>query len=705
MSRSKFERLQMLLGDDRLPPPVDRLSLNEAEQINPSFESSWAQYHGSGTLRGGGAEVEDLELASDDELLNPLDQSSGSAHSSKGKKKGKFTGRHQWIRHSTNTTKVSINPDNKTGEPRHFSLDPRRGQLSTPGEWFCPVLAISKFPYTFVNEGASQPIASAFFDAGKFWMREWDLHYVHPTRSLTQKPLLLIPLQQVQGLISAINNTFVNSKLEIPPEFVDIGLVIQFPEHPSLRPRFLGTSTSKAHFDFLESNVPAESMASDTGEPVSPADERSLEAFKHKIEAALKVNKARKNAAKAKKKDQRVKRQQDMVRMLKRAQRYLGIRPKSQRGSLSTEIFENWEDEREAFAKISDQAHVPPIDVEQAPPHPFDNTVVFICVDVEVWEKDHHSITEIGVSTLDTLDLIGVPPGRNGINWEPKIHKYHFRIKEYAHLVNSQYVEGCPDKFEFGQSEWISLADAPSILTSIFTPISTLPSDLRAAHYTPPKHAFTMASGARAPPPPTRNVVLVGHNVQADICYLRNLVKGFDPLFPGKEIGVVQNSPVIDTLDTDAMYRVLTRDINAKQLAVLLVDFDIAGWNLHNAGNDAAYTLHVMLAIALRAAEGRKPVEDSIGGGVQQMIGMPGEVKETVEGAGGESLEEKVKAATKEAEQRVREEDEGWESDDGDGGAPLPPSETAVQVKQKRGAGARMLSGGGVSLSKMYDVD
>ncbi|KAF2232955.1 hypothetical protein EV356DRAFT_487814 [Viridothelium virens] len=644
---------------------MDRLSLNEAGQTNPASESRSVDDDESGPISGGDAQVEGLELASDDELLNPLDQSSDSADQSKGKKK-----------------KAS---KDKSGASENFSLDPRRGQLTAPEECFCPILAISKFPYRFVNEEASQPIASAFFDAEKFWMRDWDVYYVHPPQSLAQKPLLLIPLHQVRGLLSAINNTFVNSKLEISSEFVDIGLVVQFPEHPNLRPRFLGTSTSKAHFDFLELNVPTDSMMSATGGSVPSPDDRSLQAFKQKIQTMLEVNKTRKNAAQAKKKERRVKRQQDMVRMLKRAQRYLGIRPKSQRESLPAETFENWEDEREAFAKISDQARVPPIDVEQPPLYPFDNTVVFVCVDVELWEKDHSSITEIGVSTLDTLDLIGVPPGRNGINWEPKIHKYHFRIKEYAHLVNSQYVAGCPDKFEFGQSEFISLADAPAILTSIFAPISTLPSDLRAAHYTPPKHAFTTASGARAPPPPTRNVVLVGHNVQADICYLRNLVKGFDLLFPGKEIGVVQRSPVIDTLDADAMYRVLTRDLNAKQLGVILVDFEITGWNLHNAGNDAAYTLHVMLAIALRAAEGRKPIGSDIGKGVQQT--------------------EKIKVATGEAEQRVREEDEGWESDDGDGGIPLPPSETAVKVEQNRDTATRELSGGGVSLSTMDDVD
>ena len=346
-----------------------------------------------------------------------------------------------------------------------------------------------------------------------------------------------------------------------------------------------------------------------------------------------------------------------------------------------------------------------------------------------MWEKDHQSITEIGVCTLDTLDLIGIPPGKNGINWEPKILKHHFRITENAHLENSKYVTGCAEKFEFGESEFICIHDAPAILASIFSPVSTLPSAQRAAHYTPPKYAFTSGSGERVNPP-IRNVVLVGHDVNTDICYLRNLVKGFDPLFPNKTEDGPQTSPVIDTLDTAYLYRVLTHDAESSKLASLLVEFEIAGWNLHNAGNDAAYTMHAMLAIALRAAEGRKgaidklPASgDEIGEGkaqedkVQEQEAREGKVQEeevrkgkvqeekTQEEKNEEALQERIKLAVEEAEQRVREAEEGWESDQGDGGAPLPLSGMSMAPKRKRASAGEKSSDGGVSLSKFEDVD
>lgn len=40
---------------------------------------------------------------------------------------------------------------------------------------FCPALAVSRFPYKFMQDDLSQDVASEFFDGGKFWKRPWDL--------------------------------------------------------------------------------------------------------------------------------------------------------------------------------------------------------------------------------------------------------------------------------------------------------------------------------------------------------------------------------------------------------------------------------------------------------------------------------------------------------------------------------------------------
>ena len=40
---------------------------------------------------------------------------------------------------------------------------------------FCPVVAVSRYPYKFLNGDLSQKVAAAFFDQKKFWNRPWDL--------------------------------------------------------------------------------------------------------------------------------------------------------------------------------------------------------------------------------------------------------------------------------------------------------------------------------------------------------------------------------------------------------------------------------------------------------------------------------------------------------------------------------------------------
>jgi hypothetical protein len=53
--------------------------------------------------------------------------------------------------------------------------DLKRGDLAPAQQHFAPIQALARYPYRFCNRSHSQDIASAFFDQGKFWAREWDL--------------------------------------------------------------------------------------------------------------------------------------------------------------------------------------------------------------------------------------------------------------------------------------------------------------------------------------------------------------------------------------------------------------------------------------------------------------------------------------------------------------------------------------------------
>ncbi len=85
-------------------------------------------------------------------------------------------------------------------------------------------------------------------------------------------------------------------------------------------------------------------------------------------------------------------------------------------------------------------------------PAPFirDSSVRFVCIDVEAYEKNTNIVTEIGLAILDTEHIMDIPPGDDGKSWFPEIKTFHFRIAEYSYMVNSEYVRGCPNSFNFG---------------------------------------------------------------------------------------------------------------------------------------------------------------------------------------------------------------------------------------------------------------
>jgi hypothetical protein len=59
--------------------------------------------------------------------------------------------------------------------PMSYPFDPRKDEPAPLGVNFCPFIAITKLPYKFVKKEFMQEIATAFFDEGKIWSREWDV--------------------------------------------------------------------------------------------------------------------------------------------------------------------------------------------------------------------------------------------------------------------------------------------------------------------------------------------------------------------------------------------------------------------------------------------------------------------------------------------------------------------------------------------------
>jgi len=443
-------------------------------------------------------------------------------------------------------------------------------------------------------------------------------YFIWSSHSHTAKPVIFIPEHQLQALLDEINQAFPKANLAITDDLREEGLVINFDDVPSeLRPRWLGHSTSRAQHNFWTENLPLLDPI-----PENMDQDRSLEAFKAKMELAVDIAKNNKNAKKKQNQAQAVVRRQEMTRQVLRAQRYLGLLPKKE------------DDLIPGLANVA----VTAIDPAHPTPYPQDMGAIFIAIDVEAYERPPKPITEVGVATLDTRDLRGEAPGAVGQNWQQHIRARHFRILEYKHLINQEFVHGCPEAFEFGDSEFVPKDTIASVLASCFHP---------------PFSSKTQPSANDEED--KRNIILLGHDINQDIAYLHQL--GFS---------VLNRSNLLETMDTTAMFRSHTRDPNARSLGSLLCHFDLTAWNLHNAGNDAVYTLWAMLAICVKDA-GERGDES---------------VKERHE----DSLAKRMQAAVEQAKETARDGAEGWVSlgsEDGGVAVPQSPGDVGGSSREK----------------------
>lgn len=412
-------------------------------------------------------------------------------------------------------------------------------------------------------------------------------YYIWTEHCPSPNPIAFIPEHQLNDLVAEINQAFPDANVVITDDLREDGLVLDFNEftdNPDFRSRWLGRSTSKAQYQSWMDNL---IMANST--PSAPP-ERSLQAFKEKIERAAEINKNKSKATRTKRQQEQVVKRQVMAQSLQRAQRYLGLLPPT-------------DPTMPDIASLSPS----PIDVDKPASHPFDQEVIFIAFDVELYERGPNFVTEIGVATLDTADLADLAPGRVGEAWQKVIRARHFRIAEYKHYRNKDFVEGCPDKFEFGTSEFISKDSIGTTLSSCFKPPFSGPAESERE----------------------RNVILVGHDIRMDIQYLQSA--GFN---------VLNSASVIGQIDTAELYRVYSRDPNARSLGGILLDHDLMGWHLHNAGNDAVYTLWGLLATCVQAASQRGTAEEAL---KHQSV-----------------MEKRMEVAAEQAREKVLLDGEGW---------------------------------------------
>lgn len=86
----------------------------------------------------------------------------------------------------------------------------------------------------------------------------------------------------------------------------------------------------------------------------------------------------------------------------------------------------------------------------------------------------------------------------------------------------------------------------------------------------------------------SRKIAIVGHDIFSDIRYLSSL---------GVDLFILPN--LLDHIDTQDMHQAWRASNQGRGLERVLSELRIISKNLHNAGNDAYYTLCAMVGIAL----------------------------------------------------------------------------------------------------------
>ncbi|KAI1822320.1 hypothetical protein F4861DRAFT_541096 [Xylaria intraflava] len=427
------------------------------------------------------------------------------------------------------------------------SLDLILGEVPETVLIFAPFKLVRQYPYLYVGK-ANQKRVADFFTNTLFTGYSWNFFSQYYPGTSQRDPLLLVSTNQFEQYLDLANRTLATA-LTIPKGSVGKRYMLTFGELGSPRPRFIGRVDSTSAFE--EAKARARTLSLNDLSSLSPAAKRFYCDKMENVFSLLKGGQGKKDPEVIKEK--RIEKQKHCGRMIKRVQRYLGLRQAMSHVASTNLVPEQW-------------------DVSKPSPFKPREHIRFVSVDFEAYEKCHRLVTEIGLSVLDTEDLIGVPPGEKGENWLSHVRVHHLRIRERSHLVNSKYIQGCPEAFNFGESQMVFLEDIYTAVCGII--------DGETEHQIP--------------------VVMVGHDLKHDLDYLVKI--GYD----------AWSSPhIIDDIDTKAMFQRIEQAPNGRGLSTVCAELDIHGRNYHNAGNDAFYTLQAMITMAVkRTVEGADKKKD-----------------------------------------------------------------------------------------------
>ncbi|RCK65397.1 Good for full DBP5 activity protein 2 [Candida viswanathii] len=180
----------------------------------------------------------------------------------------------------------------------------------------------------------------------------------------------------------------------------------------------------------------------------------------------------------------------------------------------------------------------------------YGRSAILFALDVEAWELNTHVVTEIGIAIYDPRD--------QQVSLVPSTTQIHIRIKENMDKVNGRYVPNHATNFIGDATYVMTQADAAMFTQSL---VNYYFGKIRLTGYA---------------------CYLVGHDLKGDLQWMNSLGVSF-PL-------------EYQVMDTNHLFRISHGNTNIS-LKRALLGVGIPYAYLHNAGNDAYYTL--LLAMKL----------------------------------------------------------------------------------------------------------
>ncbi|EDO18965.1 hypothetical protein Kpol_2002p35 [Vanderwaltozyma polyspora DSM 70294] len=206
------------------------------------------------------------------------------------------------------------------------------------------------------------------------------------------------------------------------------------------------------------------------------------------------------------------------------------------------------------------------------------NQCILFSFDVEAYEFDNDVVTEIGISIYDPRENLF------GENIVPLIRNFHLIVEESLSLTNKKYVCDFKNCYLNGESIVMNLQQTVDFIQSLVN-YYLIPGNLE------------QQSWKRA---------IVGHNIKGDINWMKNLGIRLPELEYTNMISVIKG---VYVMDTEQIYK---KNITEEgcSLGKILRLLKIPHAFLHNAGNDANYTLKLLLHLTSASFRKARGIDD-----------------------------------------------------------------------------------------------